>query len=346
MAEKIFGHKGIYMNISIIGLGYWGPNLLRTFNNLGVVKYAHDLDKNKIDKFKDNPLYRDVIFNTEYLTSIYDPKIDAVVVATPPHTHYEIATKALYAGKHVFIEKPMTLSVYESEEIVKIANKNNLVVMVGHIFLYSPEIVKLKEIINSEDFGNIQYIYTKRLNLGKIQSPANVIEDLAPHDISILNYLLDGVCTEAQVIGKSHIIDTEDVAFVSLKYCNVLCHLHLSWLDPLKVRSTVVVGSKKMAVCDSIEKNIYLYDKGVDVEEQEGKMSDSYSNYVMTYRYGDVLIPKIDNYEPMVEECKDFINCIGTGKKPKASGEMGLEVVKTLNAITGSLKRGGTWETI
>jgi predicted dehydrogenase len=335
------------MNIKLsqIGLGKWGPNLLRNFNNIGVLKSAYDLDEKQLDKFKKDAAYRDIKFGTDYTEALQDEEIKGIIIATPPITHYKIAMATLKAGKHLFIEKPMTLNVKEAEEIVALAKEKNLVVMVGHIFLYSSEIIKLKELISSEDFGKIHYIYTQRLNLGKIQD-CGVGYDLAPHDISILDYLLDKTCTRIQTTAKAHIIGAEDVAFINMYYGDILCHLHLSWLDPLKLRNTVVVGSKQMAVCDSQNKTIELYNKGVDVEMMEDKMSESYSNYLMTYRYGDILIPHIDSGEPMLTECKEFIRCIKENTKPLASGELGLGVVRTLEAMQKSLKEGGEWVNI
>lgn len=332
--------------VAVVGLGYWGPNLLRTFNNLDALAAAFDMDAGKISKFAKDPAYKGLYFDTDWEKCLGRNDVSGVVIATPPNTHFQIAMKALLSGKHVFIEKPMTLSVGEAQKIVERAKAMHRIVMVGHIFLYSPEIIKLKSIVSSKKFGDVQYVYTQRLNLGKIQSPANVVEDLAPHDISILSYLLDKSCTEVQVSAKSHVIETEDVAFINLKYDNILCNLHLSWLDPLKVRSTVVVGTKQMAVCDSIDKTIHLYNKSVNVEKAESKMSESYSNYLMTYRYGDVLIPHIENHEPMKAECQEFLDCIDKEAVPLSDGIMGLAVVKTLHAMQKSLKGNGKWVTV
>ena len=332
------------MKLALVGLGYWGPNLLRVFNTLGVLAAAFDKDVNKLKKFATNPVYRGVHFDTEWEHCLGRNDVDGVVIATPPNTHHMIATKAIAAGKHVFVEKPMTLSVKESEEIVALANEHNRVVMVGHIFLYSPEIIKLKEIVQSDDFGDIHYAYIQRLNLGQIQAPANVVEDLAPHDISILNYLFNSECSEVLTIASSHVIDSEDVAFVSMKYKNgVMAHLHLSWLDPLKVRKTVIVGSKQMVVCDSGSKQIEVYNKGVDIEERSQLSNLSYDRHLMSYRYGDIVIPYIDNAEPMMLECKEFIDCIENNKTPLADEVLGLEVVKTLEAMQRSLKEGQQW---
>lgn len=330
------------MNLALIGLGYWGPNLLRTFNNLGVLKAAYDLDPNKINKFRKEASYKEINFSTDYTEIFKDSSINAVVIATPPNTHYKIAMECLRAGKHLFIEKPMTLNSVEAEEIVSYAKCLNLVVMVGHIFLYSPEILKLKSIVNSADFGKIQYVYLKRLNLGKIQAPANVIEDLAPHDISILNFILGTKCTAAQAVAKAHILNTEDVAFINLKYNGILCNLHLSWLDPFKVRDTIVVGSKQMVLCDSVNKKIHLYDKGVDLDEMEKGM-ETYADHLLSYRYGDETIPYILPIEPMVVECNAFIDAVNTNTSPVADGALGAEVVKVIESIQQSIDRNGAW---
>lgn len=331
--------------IALVGLGYWGPNLLRNFNSLGVIKRAHDLDESKLNKFRSDPNYNNIIFSSDYTESLKDSDIKGIVIATPPKSHHKIAIDTLKAGKHVFIEKPMTLDVKESEEIVAIAKEKNLIVLVGHIFLYSPEILKLKEIISSEDFGDIQYLYTRRLNLGKIQD-CGVTWDLAPHDISIFDYLLDKTCTSVQVTTQNHVIKANDVAFINMYYGGILCHMHLSWLDPLKVRQTVVVGSKQMVVCDSMSKKIKIYNNSVDIDKRSQVSNSSYANHLLSYNYGDVISPYIEGGEPMLDECKDFINCIEMGGTPVASGELGLSVVRTLDAMCKSERGGGKWEVV
>jgi UDP-2-acetamido-3-amino-2,3-dideoxy-glucuronate N-acetyltransferase len=333
------------VKLSQIGVGYWGKNLIRNINSLGVLKSAYDLDEGTLNKFKNDPAYRQVKFGSDYKEALKDDEIKGVVIATPPHTHYSIAMDVIKAGKNVFIEKPMTLDVSESEEIVKEAKDRNLIVLVGHIFLYSPEIIKLKEIISSADFGDIQYLYTKRLNLGKIQD-CGVTFDLAPHDISIFDYLLEKTCDSTQVVSQHHVISANDVAFISMYYGNTLCHMHLSWLDPLKVRQTVVVGSKQMVVCDSMSKKIKIYNNSVDIDKRSQISNSSYANHLLSYNYGDVISPYIEGGEPMLDECKDFINCIETGKTPIASGELGLSVVRTLDAMRRSAEGGGEWKTI
>ena len=329
---------GGIMNVAVIGLGYWGPNLLRTFNTLGVLRAAFDLDKSRLAKYE--KMYKDVYFSDNYKDK--GVPIDAVAIATPPDTHYKLVKEALLSDKHVFVEKPLTLDPKEAEELNTLSKERGLVLVVGHIFLYSSEILKLKEIIQSKDFGEIQYIYLKRLNLGKIQEPANVIEDLVPHDISILDFLLERRCTEVQAVAKSHVLSTEDVAFINIKYEDVLCNLHLSWLDPFKIRDTVVVGTKQMVVCDSVNKRIHLYNKGVDLDEIEEGMS-TYAGHLLSYRYGDEVIPYIKNSEPLLDECKDFIDSISNKTKPISDGDIGVKVVRVLDAIQYSVKNNNEW---
>jgi len=333
------------MKVALVGLGYWGPNLFRTFFNMGVLAGAFDKNEEALKRFADDKQYKDVFFDTDWECCLGRADIDGVVIATPPHTHYELAKKALANGKAVFIEKPMTLDVTEAEKLFEISWEENIVVMVGHIFLYSPEILKLKEIISDRAFGKVRYIYTQRLNLGKIQSPANVIEDLAPHDISIIDFLLEEKCSEVQVFAKSHITgESEDVAFINMKYNGgLMCNLHLSWLDPLKIRSLVVVGEHQMAVCDSNPKEIILYNKSVDIDEEELKASKSFASHMMIYKYGDAVMPYIENYEPMRKECEAFLTAIEKGKQPLSSAETGLSVVRTLSAMQESLKKDGVW---
>lgn len=327
------------MKISVVGCGTWGPNLMRTFNNMGCLLSVHDISNKNMDRFRNDPVYRDVKFTNDYRDA-FAFGADAVAVATPPASHHKIAMVALGRGKHVFIEKPMTLDVKEAEEIVHMSK--GLTLMTGHIFLYSPEIRKLKQIIMSDDFGDVQYVYLKRLNLGKIQTPANVIDDLIPHDVSILNYVLNSECTEVSAVAKNHVLDTADVAFVNMRYGDVLCNLHLSWLDPLKVRDTVIVGSKQMVTCDSVNKSIHLYNKGVDLSDIEKGMN-TYDGHLLSYRYGDEIVPYIKPDEPMRLECEDFVESIRTGRRPISDGELGLSVVKVLSAVQTSAKHNGAW---
>jgi len=332
------------MKVAIIGAGYWGKNLIRTFNNLGALVAVYDLNENSLDSYKNDSAFNKVEFGTDYKECLLRWDIDGIVVATPPHTHHSIAKDALNAGKHVFVEKPMTLDEATSQELVYLAKEKERVLMVGHIFLYSPEIVKLKEIVNSEEFGDIQYAYTQRLNLGKIQD-CGVIMDLAPHDVSILDYLFDDTCEGTKVTADSHVIDgVEDVAFITLRYKKgMMAHLHLSWLDPLKVRNTVIVGTKQMVVCDSGTKQISIYNMAVDIGDRENSSNTSYADHLLSYTYGDVVSPYIPNGEPMREEVEVFLKCMKNGAVPLADGNLGLSVVKTVTSMKESLKNNGEW---
>jgi predicted dehydrogenase len=327
------------MKLAHVGLGYWGPNLLRNWNNLGVVVAAFDLDHLVLNKYAKQ--YPNIHFDSDWTTCLGRKDVDAISIATPPNTHYTLALEALKEDKHVFVEKPMTLEVAHAEELCEVAKKKKKMLMVGHTFLYSPEIVKLKEIIHAKDFGEILYIYSNRLNLGKIQTSANVIEDLAPHDMSIINYLIESSAVRVQAFGKCHILeDVEDVAFINIEYANgVTANFHLSWLDPLKKRKTVVVGSGQMAICDSGEAEIFVYNKGVELNIR----GQDYANHILSYRYGDVVIPYFDTYEPLTRQCETFIEAVMKNTKTDSDGEKGLEVVKTMVAAQQSLLEDGAW---
>lgn len=332
------------MNVAIVGGGYWGKNLIRTFNSIGALKAVYDLDEDTLDTYRNDPVYRDVDFGNDYTKCLDQWDINGIVVATPPETHYAIASVALNKGKHVFVEKPMTLDTRSSERLVALAKEKELILMVGHIFLYSPEITKLKEVINSKDFGEVRYAYTQRLNLGKIQD-CGVIMDLAPHDVSILDYLFDDTCEGVKATGDCHVIDdVEDVAFVALRYSKgMLAHLHLSWLDPLKVRSTVIVGTKQMVVCDSGTKELSIYNMAVDIGNRENSSNQSYADHLLSYTNGDVVSPYIPNGEPMRKEAEVFIECMKNKTTPLADGELGLSVVRTVVAMKESLVSAGGW---
>ena len=331
--------------IAVVGLGYWGPNLLRTFNKLGVLASGFDLNKSVLGNFTTDPAYSGVYFDTDWEKSLGRADLDAVVIATPPNTHYDIASESMLHGKHVFVEKPLTLDVDEATELVKISRVTGKVLMVGHIFLYSPEIIKLKEIIHKPAFGDILYAYSNRLNLGKIQAPANVIEDLAPHDVSVMNYLLEADCINVQATAKAHVLpSSEDVAFINMLYNNdVMVHSHLSWLDPFKVRTIVVVGSKQMVFCDSGKREIRLYNKKVNIDKRSKQSNIDFAHHLMSYAFGDVVMPYIETKEPMMTECVEFLQCIEYNQEPLSNAAMGLNVVKVVDAMQRSARSSGLW---
>ncbi len=330
------------LKVGIVGCGYWGPNLLRNFSQLSdsdVVRCA-DLSEDRLAHMK--TLYPDVQATRDHNELIGSDDIDAVVIATPPKTHVDIAMKALEAGKHVFVEKPLATSVADSEKLVKTAKEKNLVLMVGHTFVFTAAVNKIKDLIDSGELGDILYINTTRVNLGLFQENINVVWDLAPHDISILNYVLDSMPEGVAAHGHAYIRkNVEDVAFLYFKYPgSIMAHVHVSWLNPNKIRKTTVVGSKKMLVYDDISslEKIRIYDKGVDVPAHY----ETFGEFQLSYRFGDIFIPKLDDSEPLKIECQHFIDCINNGETSRSSGQHGLDVVRVIEAANRSLSNAGT----
>jgi len=325
------------MKIALIGLGYWGPNLLRVLNKIGVLAAAFDMDKEKVAKFAKDSTYRGVHFDTDWRRCLGRMDVKGVVIATPPDTHYMIASACLLDHKHVLIEKPMTLDVDEAKKLVNFAKNMNRYIMAGHTFLYVPEVIKIKEIIDSGELGDVVYIHASRLNLGKFQK-ANVVADLAPHDISIFNYLLNDKVYRVHANGYGFINkDVVEVAKVTFEYkSGPVCDLHLSWLDPRKKRVTTVVGTKKMLVYNMLaEEKIKIYNKGVDTFD-----TSDHAAYMLAYRHGDVYSPHTEVWEPLQRECEHFIESIENRRQPHTNGRDGLAVVEALCAALESLDTG------
>jgi predicted dehydrogenase len=322
--------------IGIIGCGYWGPNLIRNFFEMScteVVAVA-DLRQERLNAIHNS--YPKIQVTKDY-KELFNMDLDAIVIATPPKTHYKIANECLEHGLHVMVEKPLTLSSADSRALCNLAEQKELTLMVGHTFVFNPAVQILKQMIESGELGKIYYIDTARLNLGLFQNGLNVIWDLAPHDISILLYLLgvDPITISAQ--GDSFIIDgVHDVVYMNMEFPGkIMAHVHISWLDPCKVRRVTVVGSKKMAVYNDLEsvEKIKIYDKGVDAPQY----TNSFDDFQCSYRYGDILIPNIRLSEPLRLECQHFIESIDEHHKPRSSGEEGLRVVRILEAAQQSL---------
>lgn len=334
------------LNVAVIGCGYWGPNLIRNFKQLPDcrMKVCCDLDRNKLERMK--ALYPYLKTTTDLQEILSDNTIDAVAIATPVYTHSEIGKLCLQHKKHVLIEKPMASTEDECIELIELAEKNRAVLMVGHTFEYAAAVNKTKEIIESGELGEIYYISCSRLNLGLFQPDINVIWDLAPHDISILLYLLNDFPVGVNASGKAHFRkDIEDVATITLNFSNgTIAFIHSSWLDPDKVRKMTIVGSKKMLVYDDISTNekIKIYDKGVDAPPYY----DSYAEFHYSYRYGDIYTPRINEYEPLRKECEHFLECIRKHKTPRSDGYSGLRVVSILEAANKSLRNNGIQQII
>lgn len=329
------------LRVGVVGCGYWGPNLIRNFNQLrdSEVIACADLAEGRLAHMKS--LYPQVKTTRDYGELVASRDIDAIVVATPPTTHVEIALRALDAGKHVFVEKPLATSGADCEAMIAKAKEKGRVLMVGHTFLYTAAVNKIKELIKSGELGDILYVNTTRVNLGIFQEDINVVWDLAPHDVSILNYILDNHPQEVAAHGHSYIRqNVEDIAYLHLKYPGaIMAHVHVSWLNPNKIRETTVVGSKKMLVYDDISslEKIRIYDKGVTVLPHY----DTFGEFQLSYRFGDIFIPKLDDSEPLKVACQHFVDCTKTGVEPRSSGQHGLEVVRVIEAANNSLAHSG-----
>jgi predicted dehydrogenase len=329
------------LNIGIVGCGYWGPNLIRNFFSLPQcrVKQVCDIDESRLEHMK--KLYPSTATTTKFEDLVNDGENDAIVVATPVHLHHELAKKSLLAGKHTFIEKPMATSSADCEELVSLAAQKNLTLMVGHTFVYSAPVRRIKEIVDSGEIGEIQYISSRRLNLGLFQKDINVTWDLAPHDISIILFLNGRPPASVNCQGKAHVNKCiEDVTNMSLNFDNGgFAIIHSSWLDPNKVREMVIVGSKKMIVYNDNEQleKIKIYDKRVEAPPHY----DTFAEFHYSYHYGDAHIPYLKQVEPLKVETQHFLDCIRNGKKPETSGLDGLRVVQILEAASRSLKSDG-----
>ena len=319
-------------NIGIVGCGYWGPNLIRNFISLGDCKVTKlcDVDPQRLSHLKS--LYPAVETTEDFNEIINDSDIDAVVIATPVRFHFDMAKAALTSGKHTFIEKPMASSVAECRELVEIAESKKLTLMVGHTFVYSAPVRRIKEIIESGDLGKVQYISCQRLNLGLFQKDINVAWDLAPHDISIILYIMNQPLVSVNCQGKSHVNDNiEDVTNMTLNFEDGgLAIIQSSWLDPNKVRKITVVGNKKMLVYDDLEptEKIKIYDKRVEIPPHY----DTFAEFQYAYHYGDMHAPYINMVEPLKMESQHFLDSIKNNTKPLSSGHDGLRVVWVLEA--------------
>lgn len=329
------------LSVGVVGCGYWGPNLIRNFASLSDcrVKYVCDSAGDRLTHMK--KLYPSVTTTTKFEDLENDPGLDAIAVATPVHFHHELAKRSLAAGKHAFVEKPMASSSAECTELLQLAQAKGLSLMVGHTFIYSTPVRQIKEIVGSGEIGEIQYISSRRLNLGLFQKDINVTWDLAPHDIAIILYLTGKPPISINCQGKAHIHpNIEDVTNLSLNFDNGgFAIVHSSWLDPNKVREMIIVGSKRMIVYDDNQplEKIKVYDKRVEAPPHY----DTFAEFHYSYHYGDAYIPYLRQVEPLKVETQHFLDCIRSGQTPETSGLDGLRVVQILEAASRSLKMDG-----
>lgn len=327
------------VRLGVVGCGYWGPQLIRNFDSLPGVELVAVADKRSSRREYVRRQYPQVRVFEDH-AEMFEAGIDAVVIATPIHTHYEIGMAALEAGKHILVEKPLTARVEEAEALVRAGEQRRRVVMVGHTFLYNPAVMELRRLVDTGDLGNLYYVDAARLNLGLFQKDINVIWDLAPHDISILLWVLGRRPTEVSARGSSCVQPgVHDVAYIELRFEDgLMCQIHVSWLDPSKVRRITMVGDRKMVVYNdaALNEKIRIYNKGVTAPPA----TDTFGEFQLSYRYGEIMIPHLQWQEPLSLECQHFIECIRDGVRPRSDGMQGLDVVRVLEAADASLHDG------
>ncbi len=322
------------INIAVVGFGYWGPNIVRNLLTISQIDqiYVYDKDYKRLKQCKENfPRVQTLQSFEEVLTN---EKITGVFIATPLSSHYSLSAQVLKANKHVFIEKPMCESSTKAKMLIKLAEKEKRLLMVGHTFVYSETVKKIKSLINKDSLGKVYYYDSTRINLGNIQSDSSVVWDLAPHDLSIINYLFSEKIISVQAFGSSFINKNFEIAHIFLRLeRNISAHIHISWLSPVKIRSILIGGSKKMIVYDDIQpsEKIKIYDKGVVPSKK------NITPFAPAYRSGDVMIPHLEQKEALRTELIHFVDCIVKNKLPLTSGYDGLKVVSLLEAIDKAL---------
>jgi predicted dehydrogenase len=327
------------IRIGVIGYGYWGPNIVRNLQRVEGARVDMICDKSPemLKRVKQgHPGVRVTQNSTDILHS---SEIDAVAIVTPVWTHFELAKAALENGKHVFVEKPFTSDSAQAEELIDIAERCKLTIMVDHTFLFTGAVRKIRQLIDSETLGNLYYYDSTRVNLGLFQHDVNVIWDLAPHDLSIMDYLLGGDAEAISATGQRHLNGHEDIAFITVYFPrNVIAHINVNWLSPVKVRTTLIGGEKKMLVWNDLEadEKVKIYDKGVEIKTREGVYET-----LVKYRSGDMWAPQIQPAEALKVELDYFVECITKNQKPINDGQAGLRIVKMLEAANRSLKKQG-----
>jgi predicted dehydrogenase len=327
------------VNIGVIGYGYWGPNIVRNFSGLTNCKIVAVCDKSSAALQQVSAAYADIECTYDARDIVLSPAIDAVAVVTPVSTHYELARQCLDNGKHVFVEKPFTATVAQAEALIEQADRKRLTLMVDHTFLFTGAVQKMKELIDQKMLGTLHYYDSVRVNLGLFQHDINVLWDLAPHDLSIMDYLIATPPEAVVATGASHFNGLEDVAYLTIYFPNnTIAHIHVNWLSPVKVRTTLIGGEHKMVVWNDLaaDEKIKVYDKGVSVTTKQGVYE-----LLVSYRSGDMWAPKVEQTEALRVEAQYFIDCILHNHKPVNDGVAGRRVVQLLTAADRSLKKRG-----
>lgn len=328
------------VRVGLLGYGYWGPQLARNLDRVPGCAVTHIGDLSPSRRQAAQSIFPGALV-TQSTEEVMTGDIDALVIATPVRTHYQLAREALAQGKHVFVEKPLCESTADAAALVELAERAGRVLMVGHTFLYNPAVEELRRLVQNGELGRIYHVDAVRVNLGLFQPDINVLWDLAPHDLSILNYVLGMQPTSVRAEGEAFVRSgVHDVVHVMLRYPNgLLAHIQVSWLYPSKVRRLTMVGDKRMVVYDDVEttEKIRIFNRGVDAPDH----TSTFGEFQLSYRYGDIVIPHIHWTEPLAVECQHFINAIRTGEPPRSDGRDGLQIVRLLEAIQESLSAGG-----
>jgi predicted dehydrogenase len=327
------------IRVGIIGYGYWGPRIARNFHGLNGCELSAICDKSPQSLQRARQAFPGVIVTCDPKEVLCSPQIDAVAVITPVWSHFELAKTALQNGKHVFVEKPFTSTVAQAEELIELASQKHLIIMVDHTFLFTGAVKKIRQLIDAGTMGRLFYYDSTRVNLGLFQHDVNVLWDLAPHDLSIMDYLIRSKPDAVIATGQKHLNSHEDVAYLTIYFADsVIAHINVNWLSPVKVRTTLLGGEKKMLVWNDLEadEKVKIYDKGVDITSGEGVY-----DLLVSYRSGDMWAPKIEQTEALTNEARYFIDCIDKQENPFNDGIAGLRVVRLLEAADQSLRERG-----
>jgi predicted dehydrogenase len=327
------------VNFGVIGYGYWGPNVVRNLAGLEGSSVVAIAEMSAGARARAQKAYPGIHVTADAMEMIASPNVDAVAVITPVWTHYELAKAALENGKHVFVEKPFTSTTAQGEHLIEIASRKNLTIMVDHTFLFTGAVRKIRQLLNEGTLGKLYYYDSTRVNLGLFQHDINVLWDLAPHDLSIMDHLIQASPEAVVATGQKHLNCHEDIAFMTLYFPdNVIAHINVNWLSPVKVRTTLIGGEKRMLVWNDLEadEKVKIYDKGVNIGSREGVYE-----LLVSYRSGDMWAPQLEQGEALRQELSYFADCVATGQTPHNDGCAGLRVVKMLEAATTSLKERG-----
>jgi len=342
-AEKSNGHssgsKPSMISVGVIGYGYWGPNIVRNFQGSSRTRVEMVCDKNPAALAQVQRNYPSLAVTTDPFDILRSPKIDAVAVITPVWTHYELAKAALEHGKHVFVEKPFTSTSAQAAELIELAERKHLTIMVDHTFLFTGAVRKIRELTESGALGELYYYDSLRVNLGLFQHDVSVIWDLAPHDLAIMDHLIKGEPEAVVATGEKHLNDVEDIAFMTIYFPNsVIAHINVNWLSPVKIRMTMIGGQKKMLVWNDLvaDEKIRIYDKGVDITS-----GDKVRELLVNYRSGDMWAPHLEQVEALRVELDYFGECVADNKVPFNDGHAGLRVVNILEAAESSIQKRG-----